>query len=154
VTFVTDRGHLNGPRFGFEAMRERPAVDRPAESRAFVVSICMGLRSSDVLEPGGAGHIGGMNMSKFVFAFKTRHDRVPGDAEEAEWGKWFQELGATVTDYGNRVGRSRQLGTTGDLGGYVVVEAGSLDAAVDIAKGCPALRHDGGVEVAEVVPSS
>ena len=93
-------------------------------------------------------------MSKFVFAFKTQEGRVPGDAEEAEWGKWFQELGATVTDYGNRTGRSRQLGSTGVLGGYVVVEAGSLDAAVDIAKGCPGLRHEGGIEVAEVVPSS
>jgi len=93
-------------------------------------------------------------MSKFVFAFKTQNGRVPSDTEEAEWGKWFQELGATVTDYGNRVGRSRQLGVTGALGGYVVVEAGSLDAAVDIAKGCPALRHDGGIEVAEVVSSS
>jgi hypothetical protein len=93
-------------------------------------------------------------MSKYVFAFKGREGRVPSDSEEAEWGKWFQELGGTVTDYGNRVGQSRQLGATGVLGGYVVVDAGSLEAAVEIAKGCPALRHDGGVEVAEVVASS
>lgn len=92
-------------------------------------------------------------MSKYVFAFKTQESRVPTEAEEAEWGKWFQELGSTVTD-GNRVGQSRQLGATGVLGGYVVVDAGSLDAAVEIAQGCPALRHDGGIEVAEVVASS
>lgn len=93
-------------------------------------------------------------MSKFVFAFKTQDGRVPTEAEETEWGKWFQELGGTVTDRGNRVGMSRQLGATGVLGGYVVVEAPGLDAAVDIAKGCPGLRHDGGIEVAEVVASS
>jgi hypothetical protein len=93
-------------------------------------------------------------MAKFVFAFKTQEKRVPTGTEEAEWGKWFQDLGPTVTDYGNRVGQSRQLGAAGALGGYVVVDAASLDAAVEIAQGCPALQHDGGVEVAEVVASS
>jgi len=93
-------------------------------------------------------------MSKFVLSFRANEGRTPSNAEEAEWAKWFQELGATVTDFGNRVGRSTRLGTTGVLGGYVVVDADSLEAAVNIAKGCPGLRHEGGIEVGEVVPSS
>jgi len=94
------------------------------------------------------------NMSRFVFSFRATEGRTPSAAEEAEWEKWFQELGATVTDFGNRVGQSRRLGTTGVLGGYVVVDAESLDAAIDIAKGCPGLHQEGSIEVAEVVASA
>ena len=40
-----------------------------------------------------------------------------------------------------------------DLGGYIVVRADSLDAAKDLAKGCPGLAGGGRVEVGEIVPS-
>ena len=92
-------------------------------------------------------------MGKFVFAFRAKDGRIPSPSEEAEWGRWFQELGGTVTDYGNRVGSSRRLGEVGGLGGYVVVDAASLDAAVELARGCPGLLHEGGIEVGEIVPS-
>ena len=38
------------------------------------------------------------------------------------------------------------------VGGYILVEAGSLDEAVEIAKGCPTFELDGNVEVREVMP--
>ena len=38
------------------------------------------------------------------------------------------------------------------IGGYVFVEAPSLDAAVEIARGCPTFELDGNVEVREVMP--
>ena len=38
------------------------------------------------------------------------------------------------------------------IGGYIFVEAPSLDAAVEIAKGCPTFEWDGNVEVREVMP--
>ena len=38
------------------------------------------------------------------------------------------------------------------VGGYILVEAASLDAAVEIAKGCPTFELDGNVEVREVMP--
>ena len=38
------------------------------------------------------------------------------------------------------------------VGGYIFVEAGSLDEAVEIAKGCPTFELDGNVEVREVMP--
>ena len=38
------------------------------------------------------------------------------------------------------------------VGGYVFIEAGSLDEAVEIAKGCPTFELDGTVEVREVMP--
>jgi hypothetical protein len=37
------------------------------------------------------------------------------------------------------------------VGGYIFVEAGSLDEAVEIAKGCPTFELDGTVEVREVL---
>ena len=38
------------------------------------------------------------------------------------------------------------------LGGYIFVMAGSLDEAVEIAKGCPTFELDGAVEVREEMP--
>lgn len=38
------------------------------------------------------------------------------------------------------------------VGGYLFVEAPSLDEAVEIAKGCPTFELDGNVEVREVMP--
>jgi hypothetical protein len=90
-------------------------------------------------------------MARYVFAFRTRQGRSPSASEEAEWTQWFQQLGGAVVEYGNRVGRSRQLGELGELGGYIVVDAASLDAAVELGRGCPGLLHEGGIEVGEIV---
>jgi hypothetical protein len=38
------------------------------------------------------------------------------------------------------------------VGGYLVVKAGSLDEAADIAKGCPIFNYGGNVEVRGVLP--
>jgi hypothetical protein len=38
------------------------------------------------------------------------------------------------------------------IGGYMFIQAGSLDEAVEIAKGCPTFELDGNVEVREVMP--
>ncbi len=63
------------------------------------------------------------------------------------------DVGHAVTDYAS-------LGEVGGSGsrmvGYSVVSAEDLDAAVTLAKGCPALRVGGGVEVGPVmeVPAS
>jgi hypothetical protein len=39
------------------------------------------------------------------------------------------------------------------LTGYIVINACDLDAAVELASGCPGLAHDVSVEVAEVAVS-
>jgi hypothetical protein len=36
------------------------------------------------------------------------------------------------------------------LGGYSIIQADDLDAAVAVAKGCPVLDRDGGVEIGEL----
>ena len=74
------------------------------------------------------------------------------------WTNWFSVVGESVVDRGNPVTQVRTVannGTVSDGGinpssGYSVVTADSLDAAVNLAKGCPILNGGGGsVEVAE-----
>jgi hypothetical protein len=95
-------------------------------------------------------------MSTFVLSFRGRSDRTASPDEEAAWGQWFQEIGGSVADFGHRVGRVTALGSTGTgsevLTGYVLVNADDLEGAVALAKGCPGLQHEGGVEVGETIP--
>ena len=99
-------------------------------------------------------------MSSYVLAFRGRPDRTPQPGEEEAWGAWFGRLGPAIADFGNRVGTCRTL-TTGQgddpdgrvLTGYIVINADDLDAAVELASGCPGLAHDVSVEVAEVITS-
>jgi hypothetical protein len=93
-------------------------------------------------------------MANYVLSFRTQPDRAAAPDEEAEWGQWFQEIGASIADFGHRVGRVSALGAvpSGDtLGGYIVVTAGDFEGAVALAKACPGLRHGGGLEIGEAV---
>jgi hypothetical protein len=76
-----------------------------------------------------------------------------------QWGTWYGKLGAAVLDPGNpfsgHVNKIRADGTVakGPIGqrasGYAVVDAGSLDAATRMAKGCPILKSGGQIAVYE-----
>jgi hypothetical protein len=99
-----------------------------------------------------------MIMSSYVLAFRGHPDRAPRSGEDEAWGAWFGRLGPAIADFGHRVGASRTLSPQrGDdpdgrvLTGYIVITAENLDAAVELASGCPGLAHDASVEVAEVV---
>jgi hypothetical protein len=76
----------------------------------------------------------------------------------ADWGRWYEKLGGAVVDGGNPVGRSSTLESSGavseggganPVSGYTIVTADSLDAAVDLARGCPILEGGGSIEVCE-----
>ena len=102
-------------------------------------------------------------MPKFVFAYHG--GSMPETPEEgqkvmAQWGAWFEEMGAAVADPGAPVGMSKTVSAAGvaddgganPLSGYTVVEAADMDAALAMAKGCPMVVADNGnVEVAEIV---
>jgi hypothetical protein len=93
-------------------------------------------------------------MSKFVLSFRAPKNRTLNKADEAAWGEWFGKIGADVADFGNRVGEASPLGNIGAdtvLGGYTVINADDLEAAVALAKGCPGLHQGGGVEVGTVI---
>ncbi|MEP1353968.1 MAG: hypothetical protein ABJX32_03660 [Tateyamaria sp.] len=102
-------------------------------------------------------------MPKFVFAYHG--GGMPEAPEEgarmmAAWNDWYAAMGDAVVDGGAPVGQSMtvsQGGVTGDgganpLSGYTVVQADTIDAACEMANGCPMIADGSGtVEVAPVI---
>jgi YCII-related domain len=93
-------------------------------------------------------------MSKFLFAYRAPKNYSPGsDDVMAAWNAWLEGLGPNLVDAGNPVFERSTLGncvTDTVLGGYSLITADDLDAAVALAQGCPALRNGGAVEVGEL----
>ena len=94
-------------------------------------------------------------MAKFVFSFRVPSGYAPHAGTAAEWQAWFGGLGPALVDVGHAVTDYASLGEVGGSGsrvvGYSVVSADDMDAALAIAKGCPALQAGGGVEVGTVM---
>lgn len=102
-------------------------------------------------------------MSKYMFIFHG--GSMPETPEEgaqvmAAWESWLTGLGAAVIDPGAPAGPSKTVSAAGvsdngganPVSGYTLVEAADMDAAVDMAKGCPIHQGGGTVEVAEALP--
>ena len=100
-------------------------------------------------------------MAKFVLAYKGG-GMAPSEAEQkaamAEWGRWFQSLGAAVVDGGSPFAQAQTIAADGSvkdggsLSGYSIINADNLQAAVKHAKGCPILKAGGTIEVHEAIP--
>lgn len=110
-------------------------------------------------------------MTKYMYLFRG------GDARRAQqspeemqahmelWKKWMGELaqnGKLVDGLplGNDGKQVKKGGVVHDgpfaegkeiVGGYLIVNAESLDEAAEISKGCPIFEHDGHVEVREIM---
>jgi hypothetical protein len=93
-------------------------------------------------------------MSRFLFAYRAPRNYKPGSPDVmAAWSTWFESMGPSLEERGNPVFERSSLGSSGGdtvLGGYSIVTADGLEAAVTLAKGCPALKVGGGVEVGEL----
>ena len=100
-------------------------------------------------------------MPRFIFAYHggTRPE-TPEEGMEVmgRWNAWLDGMGEAAVDRGNPVGVSRTVSAEGvednggsnPLSGYSIVEADTLEKAIEISKGCPHL--DGGtIEVAEIM---
>jgi hypothetical protein len=94
-------------------------------------------------------------MTKYVFSYRVPSGYAPGAETAAEWQAWFGGMGSALVDIGNAVTDYASLGEVGGsdsrMVGYSVVSAKDIDAAVTLAKDCPALRVGGGVEVGPVM---
>lgn len=101
-------------------------------------------------------------MPKFMFAYHG--GGMPETPEEGEkamaaWGAWYESIGPALADGGAPVGLSKTVTASGvddnggsnPLSGYTIVEAADINAACEMAKGCPILNDNGTVEVAPVV---
>ncbi len=75
----------------------------------------------------------------------------------ARWGEWYTRLGSAVADPGNPTFRSRSISADGvvapegaaSISGYTILSAETLDAAVELARGCPVLASGASIEVVE-----
>jgi hypothetical protein len=94
-------------------------------------------------------------MSTFLFSYPTPKAYTAGSPDNvAAWTTWFQGMGANLVDAGKPVVERRTLGNCpldSLQGGYSLVTADDIEAAVELAEGCPGLRHGFGVEVAELI---
>ena len=95
-------------------------------------------------------------MPKFLFTYRSEAEGEPGGPEVlAAWQAFFEGLGSSVLDVGNPIFAREAVGECSSektvLGGYSIVEADSLEDAVQLAGNCPAIEHyRGGVEVGEI----
>ncbi len=80
-----------------------------------------------------------------------------------EWNTWYKKLDKAVIDQGYMFSPEvKNIGTDGRISdgpigtmatGYTIIKAISLDAAVQLAKNCPALRNGAKISVYETVPT-
>ncbi len=100
-------------------------------------------------------------MSNYIFAYhggKKPESPAAGAKLMAKWQAWLAGLGDAVVNPGTPVRKSKTVSSSGitddggsnPLSGFSIVKADSMDAALEMAKGCPHLEH-GTVEVAETV---
>ncbi len=99
-------------------------------------------------------------MPTYVLTYRSPSGYAPNPETTAAWMAWFEGIGDQLVEIGNPVVAGRSLGNCGpgttELGGYSLIRADDIDAAAAVAKGCPHLGRDGGVEVGELgeVPSA
>jgi YCII-related domain-containing protein len=100
-------------------------------------------------------------MSSYFFGYYG--GREPDSPEEgaeamARWQSWLAGLGEAVINPGTPLGMSKVVSAGGvsagggpnPLKGFTIVKADNMDAALEMAKGCPFLEM-GTVEVSEVM---
>ena len=100
-------------------------------------------------------------MPNYAFAYYGEPNF--GSPEEgarhmAKWGAWMSGLGDALVNPGTPFGKTKTVSSGGvsdgdgsnRLTGYSIVKAASMDAAIEMAKGCPHLEH-GTVDVAEAM---
>ncbi len=100
-------------------------------------------------------------MPNYVFAYhggKKPESPEEGGKHMAKWKAWVGGLGDAVVNPGTPLGKPKTVSSVGvsddggsnPLLGYSIVKADSMEAAVEIARGCPHLEI-GTIEVAEVM---
>ncbi|WP_371228378.1 hypothetical protein [Roseovarius sp. 2305UL8-3] len=100
-------------------------------------------------------------MTKFMLAYHgggKPETPEEGEKEMAKWISWLTGLGDAAVDPGNPVGMSKTVSADGvadnggsnPLSGYSILEADSIEAVCEMAKGCPIL--DGGKGTVEIAP--
>ena len=90
---------------------------------------------------------------------------TPAEREKVmqAWGGWFGDLGDKIVDAGNPFAEHAKSVASGSVHdgsvsnpaatGYSILKADSLNAAAELAKGCPVLQSGGKITVYEITPA-
>ena len=93
-------------------------------------------------------------MPDFVLTYRTPKGYPRTTETAAAWYAWFEGMSDQVVKLGRPVIERVAIGESDpqriELGGYSIVSAQDLEAAVAMAKGCPGLNLGGGVEVGQL----
>lgn len=102
-------------------------------------------------------------MPKFLFVYHgggMPETPEAGAKAMADWGAWYESMGASLVDGGGAVGKSHTVsqsdvaesGGANPASGFTVVEAADHAAACEMAKGCPMVKDgSGSAEVAPII---
>jgi hypothetical protein len=103
-------------------------------------------------------------MPKYILGFHgggaMPTDPAVAEKSMAAWISWYKSMGNAVIDMGTPALAKKTVagdrvvdgGGANPLTGYSIIEAGTIDQAVTLAKGCPIYAANGSVEVAELLP--
>lgn len=101
-------------------------------------------------------------MPTFLFAYHAgKAPESPDKAREisAAWQDWLGSIAGSLVGDGARCGHSQTVTSEGvkphggpnPIAGFNQVEAPDMDAAVALARGCPAIANGGSVAVSELL---
>jgi hypothetical protein len=93
----------------------------------------------------------------FYYGGREPESHKAGAEGQAKFGTWLGSLGDAVVNPGTPLGVPKTVSSKGifenggsnSLTGFSIIEADSMDAALEMAKGCPFLEL-GTIDVAEV----
>ena len=101
-------------------------------------------------------------MANYLLAYHGGSE--PSTPEEGQavmqaWMSWMGGLGSALVDGGNPIGRGWTVSADGTeetqgsnpVTGYSVIAADSMQAALELAQGCPHLQAGGTIELCETV---
>lgn len=101
-------------------------------------------------------------MPKFILAYHGKPDiqsKEDGAAHMVQWKTWSQGLGDAVVDPGMPVSASMTVSQEGvidggganPLSGITIIQAETMDEAIQMAQGCPHLSGTGTIEIAQAM---
>lgn len=99
-------------------------------------------------------------MANFLLTYHGEGGMPSTDEEQAAvmgaWNAWFSRLGDAVVDGGNPTSQAKAISPDGSVmdatsapTGYSIIKADSIDAAVELSRGCPVLAAGQVVVVSE-----
>lgn len=85
-----------------------------------------------------------------------------GKQHFAKYKEWLSSLGESIVSPANPLKNTQTVsadgtvtsGSTTSMSGYTIIEAESIESAVEMAKACPFLEMGGTMEVSELIQMS